>query len=153
MKKRERLEIIKRILDENVVKSQKHLIELLSKEGLDVKQSVISRDLKSLNCAKISDKFGNTKYQEVTQLTSKNNKFYELTSEIILSVARVEFMNVVKTLPANGNLLAALIDEQQFPDVLATLAGHDTVYITSPDVESAIRVNEMIVKNSMYNVE
>lgn len=146
MKKKERLQIIKEVLDNETIASQKELIDVLANRGVEVKQSAISRDLKALNYTKVTNQYGQISYQAVAQsATHSPNKFHELAGEIMLSVTRVQFINIVKTLPANGNLLAALIDEQQLPDVLATLAGHDTIYITSPDEIAAQRVHDMLI--------
>lgn len=146
MKKKERLQIIKQVLDDEIVTSQKDLMTKLMRSGVDVQQSAISRDLKTLNYAKVTDQFGNTRYQPISQMVKHDvSKFHELAAEIMLSVTCVQFMNIVKTVPANGNLLAALIDEQQFADVIATLAGHDAIYITSPNESAAKRVNELLL--------
>lgn len=146
MKKKERLQIIKHVLDNESVTSQKDLIKKLTDNGVDVQQSAISRDLKTLNYAKVTDQFGNTRYQSIAKMAKHDtSKFHELAAEIILSVTCVQFMNIIKTVPANGNLLAALIDEQQFPDVIATLAGHDAIYVTSPDENAAKRVYESLM--------
>jgi transcriptional regulator of arginine metabolism len=51
-------------------------------------------------------------------------------------------MNVIKTLPSNGNLLAAIIDDIKFSQVVGTLAGHDTIVVISPDEDSAIWFNQ-----------
>ena len=58
-------------------------------------------------------------------------------AETAVSVTRVEFMTVVKTTQGNGNRLAALIDAANLAEVLATLAGHNTIYVTSPSAEAA----------------
>lgn len=147
MNKKQRLEIIKEVLEQEQIGSQKGLMVALEKRGVEVKQSAISRDLKTLNYAKVADQHGFVSYQTMTNNASnKVNQLQELMGEVMLNVTRVQFMNIVKTLPANGNLLAALIDEQELPDVLATLAGHDTIYITSPTEDAAVRLHEVLVK-------
>lgn len=145
MKKKERLQIIKEVLEQEAVANQKELINLLAMRGVEVKQSAISRDLKTLNYVKVANPRGGTRYQLIApNVSHKPDKFNEIVSEIMLSVTQIQFMNIVKTLPANGNLLAVLIEEQQLPDVVATLAGHDTIYITSLTEDAASRVNQTL---------
>ncbi|MCM0598773.1 arginine repressor [Periweissella fabalis] len=153
MKKQQRLEVIKEVLEHEHIASQKGLMTALKQRGIEVKQSAISRDLKTLNYIKTADQHGNMHYQIVNSVNSKANQLQELMSEVMISVTRVQFMNVVRTLPANGNLLAALIDEQQLPDVLATLAGHDTIYITSPDEAAAVRLNAELIAVINNNIK
>ena len=56
-------------------------------------------------------------------------------------------LNVIKTLPSNGNLLAALIDDLGYPEVVGTLAGHDTIVIISPSEELAAELNERFAQH------
>ena len=57
--------------------------------------------------------------------------------EVGLTITRVQFLNVIKTLPSNGNLLAAIIDDIDFDQVVGTIAGHDTIVVISPDEKQA----------------
>lgn len=151
MNKKQRLKIIKEVLEQENIASQKGLIAALHQRGIEVKQSAISRDLKTLNYVKATDQHGNLRYQVVNNLVNnKANQLHELISEVMISITRVQFMNVIKTLPANGNLLAALIDDQHLPDVLATLAGHDTIYVTSPDEAAAERLYALLAGEINY---
>ena len=50
-----RLEAIRRIIAENAVDSQEHLTELLRREGFEVTQATLSRDLKRLGIGKAPD--------------------------------------------------------------------------------------------------
>ncbi|MFJ6962362.1 MAG: ArgR family transcriptional regulator, partial [Lactiplantibacillus plantarum] len=42
----------------------------------------------------------------------------------------------------NGNLLAAIIDDLNLPEVSGTLAGHDTIFVVSPNTTVAKQLYE-----------
>ena len=46
-------------------------------------------------------------------------------------------MTIIKTTDSSGNAVAGIIDDANLPEVIATLAGFDTIYVTSPDEASA----------------
>lgn len=53
MKKRERLELIKKIVLENEIETQKELVKLLENEGLQATQATISRDINEVGIIKV----------------------------------------------------------------------------------------------------
>jgi transcriptional regulator of arginine metabolism len=46
----------------------------------------------------------------------------------------------VKTTQGNGNRLAAMIDDADIPEVVGTLAGHNTIYVTTTSASVAIDI-------------
>ncbi|QBO36926.1 ArgR family transcriptional regulator [Periweissella cryptocerci] len=147
MIKKERLTVIAEILEKEPVASQQELVAALAKRGIDVQQSSISRDLAALNYVKVTGANGVTHYQKILASDSRDrDHLHEMVSEVMISITRIQFMNVIKTLPANGNLLAAVIDDLAMPEVVGTLAGHDTIYVTSPDEETATRLYDELLE-------
>ena len=56
MKERQsRLKAIKNLIKNNIIESQDDLLALLQKEGFDVTQATLSRDLKLLKVGKVPD--------------------------------------------------------------------------------------------------
>ena len=53
-------------------------------------------------------------------------------------------MNVLHTPSRNANALGVIIDNLTLPDVLATLAGYDTLVIISPNKEQAHHFNQIV---------
>ena len=51
--KQERLSIIKRIINEELIGSQEELIKLLAAQGIKATQSTLSRDFKEINISKM----------------------------------------------------------------------------------------------------
>ena len=59
-KKANRLDAIKMIISSKDVSSQEELLQALSKEGFELTQATLSRDLKQLKVAKAANMKGNT---------------------------------------------------------------------------------------------
>lgn len=148
MKKTERQMILEQIINQHIVSTQDELLNLLKKEGVDATQATISRDIRDLQIVKARDESGNLRYM-VFQGDSENNdeRLEDTISNVVLSVTQVQFLNVVKTLPSNGNVLAAVIDDLPLKDVVGTVAGHDTVVIISQDNAAADRMYQRIQDN------
>lgn len=58
----ERHQKILKIISENIVETQEELALLLRKEGFDVTQATVSRDIKKLKLLKIPSAGGGSKY-------------------------------------------------------------------------------------------
>ena len=121
------------IIDQNIVTSQEELMNLLKQEGIDATQATISRDIRDLNIVKIRDSRGHLRYQVFNAAEhSPNVKFRRTFRSVVLDVTQI-----IKTLPHNGDLLAEMIDQQNLPEVAATIAGHDTILVFSTDENNA----------------
>lgn len=139
MKKSDRQKVIANIIASSVVQTQEQLLQELEKAGIQATQATISRDIREMRIVKAKDAVGISRYTILNNIDEEKltDRLNNMVKEVGLSVTRVMFMNVIKTLPSNGNLLAALIDDANFPQVVGTVAGHDTIVVISPDVEAA----------------
>lgn len=139
MKKADRQKVIADIIASSVVQTQEQLLQELEKAGIQATQATVSRDIREMRIVKSKDAAGISRYTILKNIDEEKltDRLNNMVKEVGLSVTRVMFMNVIKTLPSNGNLLAALIDDANFPQVVGTVAGHDTIVVISPDVEAA----------------
>jgi transcriptional regulator of arginine metabolism len=143
LKKAERQNAIAKIIGTKVVQTQDQLLGELQKLGVVATQATVSRDIREMRVVKSKDSSGASRYTILQQGNiSLTERLNSTVREVGLSITRVMFMNVIKTLPSNGNLLAALIDDANFPQVAGTVAGHDTIVVISPNEEGAIWFNE-----------
>jgi transcriptional regulator of arginine metabolism len=54
-----------------------------------------------------------------------------------LEVRAARNLIVLKTSPGNANTVAAALDREDWPEVVGTIAGDDTVLVVTPDEETA----------------
>ena len=133
MKKRvERQLAIRKIIQNGKVHSQEELLLQLKKNGFDLTQATLSRDLKVLQVAKVPHP---TKgYVYVIQGAEKLEKTGERNRVNFLAdgFKDVQFsgnLAVVKTLPGYANSIAAVIDRAEPWEIIGTVAGDDTILI------------------------
>lgn len=107
------------------IEDQAALIALLKERyGIDTNQAAISRDLRNLGIYKRAR--GQALVYEVPDV----DVITEILHYAIQSVQHNEAMIVIKTVPGTAALVADFIDSQNNVDILGTIAGENTVFIT-----------------------
>ena len=124
-----RQEAIRRIICSHAVSTQEELGQLLAREGFDVTQATLSRDLAQLGAMRVSLPRGGTVYGlEDAPPPSGEARLLEL-GEMILSVEDNEMLVVIRTRPGSAPPVAAAIDQARFPESLGSIAGDDTIFV------------------------
>lgn len=133
--KNSRLDAIRLILSTQEIGSQEELLSELSKEGFTLTQATLSRDLHQLQVVKTVGLQG--KYRYV--LTRPHQYRHEGAEgemrplsppQEINGYVSINFsgnMAVIHTKPGYASILAYHIDGYNFPEILGTIAGDDTV--------------------------
>lgn len=137
MRKKDRQLLIKRLIFDHNISTQEELLSYLKGEGVDATQATISRDIKELNLVKTPMNGGKTKYSLYQSNQTSKNKLEKTIEERVISTTQVDFVVILKTLKGNANVVSALIDDVSFSEIVATLAGHDTVVLFSETTEDA----------------
>ena len=123
-----RQEAIRRIIRTHAVSTQDELGQLLAREGIDVTQATLSRDLAQLGAMRVSLPQGGTVYGlEEAPPPAGEDRLREL-SEMVLSVEDNEMLVVVRTRPGSAPVVASAIDQARLPESLVTFAGDDTIF-------------------------
>ena len=122
------LEIIKH----RRVPSQEALREILLAQGTDVTQATLSRDIRELRLVKIPDAQGASHYALPEEWES-TAPLESLLPTLFLSAEGTGNLLVVKTMKGGAQTVAAGIDWEEWPEVLGTLAGDDTILIIIRD--------------------
>ena len=60
-----------------------------------------------------------------------------LAAEFLLDVRLAQHLIVLKTSPGHANLVAVALDDEEWPEVVGTLAGDDTILVITPDNATA----------------
>lgn len=135
--KKNRQEAIIKLVNENVVATQDDLIFLLNKAGFNVTQATISRDIKELGLAKTVDNSGVQRYiVHLNKSVSESNHDYIFSSSII-SVSYAVNDIVIRCYPGMANAACAILDNMDFPEILGTLAGDDTIIVIAKSEHDA----------------
>ncbi|QLG77528.1 arginine repressor [Leuconostoc gasicomitatum] len=141
--KQQRQEFILDIIQNQPITSQEELLSELLKHRVETTQTTVSRDIRALGIVRIKDINNDLRYQqlqdqgETPDLVVTENAIDAAIIEYAVFVKRVQFMTIIRTTDSSGNAVAGIIDDANLPQVIATLAGFDTIYVTSPDEVSA----------------
>lgn len=130
--KTNRLSVIRNLISQHQLGSQEELLDLLEKEGFELTQATLSRDLKLMKVIKAPNEKGQYVYT-LTQLVNYDSNAAEKISERSQSGFRsIEFsgaLAVVKTKPGHANAIAYEIDSNASHIILGTIAGDDTILL------------------------
>jgi transcriptional regulator of arginine metabolism len=147
MKKQKRQFLLKEIITRNEISNQEELVTELKKSGESVNQATLSRDLREMGISRINSPNG-PRYG--FSADGEEKRIRTLISYEVQNIASNESMIVVHTLPGRAQGVAEMLDSIKIPEVLATLAGDNTIFIAPKSInnikgiESALR--EFITK-------
>lgn len=147
MRKSERHQLIKSIIQQQTIRTQEELLTELKKSDVSATQATISRDIRDLKIVKSPDNSGQVKFELFQETTNQEDKadhqeLFHLIKDAVLKVDTAQFLTIINTLPNNAQLLSASLDDYPLPEKVATIAGFDTVVIISKSVEEAQVVAE-----------
>jgi len=139
MKRKERLILIRKIIEDDRVKRQSELVDYLSKKGINVTQATISRDLNSLGLTKLRDERGISKYSkpEFENILARMERLRNRMNDSYVSGESVGNLIVLRTTPGNAQSVAAAIDAVGFDGIVGTIAGDDTILTIVRNKENA----------------
>lgn len=129
------------------IETQEELAEALKKEGFDVTQATVSRDIKNLKLIKMQASSGKSKYF-VSTVEEKNiiNRLSNILVNTVISVENVDKMVVIKTITGSAPIAAEAIDNLESADIAGTVAGDNTIFILVRSIESAENLVDKIRK-------
>ena len=142
--KKNRLEKVIEIITEHEIETQDELIEYLRREGFDVTQATVSRDIRELKLVKIMTGRGSYRYV-MPQEDATSQTALHISSALAETIVRVEFTGnlvVLHTLSGMANALATEVDRLHHPSLLGCVAGDDTILTDPPACQGVEAVNQ-----------
>ena len=123
--KSERHELILQLISREVISTQEDLKSALAKEGMNVTQATLSRDIQQLNLVKQRDENGDFRYTLPAAAAEEKSLF----EEAVLSVDYAMNTIVLKCRAGMAQGTCAAIDSVNHQGVVGTIAGDDTIFI------------------------
>ncbi|MBQ8046679.1 MAG: arginine repressor [Prevotella sp.] len=147
--KNDRLEAIKMLASSKEIGSQEEMLQLLRKEGINVTQATLSRDMKQLKMAKAASMNGKYVYVLPNETMYKRVHKPMTALEMIqtpgfLSIHFSGNMVVVRTRPGYASSIAYNIDNSNTPEILGTIAGDDTIFMVVREGTTYEQVKESL---------
>lgn len=127
------------------VETQEDLAAELRGRGFQVTQATVSRDIKELRLVKALSPDGTYRYATADKTESGlNERLIRMFSETVLSMSSAYNQIIIKTIPASANIAAETIDSLQWPEILGTIAGDNTILMIVRSVEDVKPVLERL---------
>lgn len=140
----ERRRALLRILRRGGAATQNELVEALRSEGFDVTQATVSRDLHELRAVKVrdGDEVAYRFPEDVPRLRGRHEDVATELAEFAVDVNQAGSLVVVLTLPGHASAVARSIDLARIPAARGTIAGDDTIFVATPDADTAHELAE-----------
>ncbi|MDD6213509.1 MAG: arginine repressor [Clostridiales bacterium] len=137
--KNTRREVIRRLIANEHISTQVELSRRLEEEGFQVTQATVSRDIRELRLVKISDGNGSYHYElgKPVEKYHASSKFYSMFQSSVTGVDFAQNLVVIHTYTGMAQAVCATMDRVEWPGVLGTIAGDDTVLVITKTEETA----------------
>jgi transcriptional regulator of arginine metabolism len=144
-RKHERQAAILELVASHVVGSQEELRQLLLERGMDVTQATLSRDLRDLHLARVPEA-GGARYVLAESLATDEDKplLANLLPQLFSRVDGVGELIVLHTVASGAQPIAEAIDQEEFAEVLGTIAGDDTILIVTRSPSARLALTERL---------
>jgi len=138
--KRDRQALILEIVQARPVSSQEELRRVLAGQGWEVTQATLSRDLRDLGLARVTTEEG-VRYVVPDGLVDDSRPALGATlAQFLDSVDGVGELIVLRTLPGGAQPVAEAIDAAEWPEVLGTIGGENTILVVCRSGEARVGV-------------
>lgn len=136
-KKQVRQAAILELVTAHEVGSQEELRRLLVECAVDVTQATLSRDIRDLGLARVSAENG-VRYVVPESLAGDDDNplLGNLLPQLFSRIDGVGEMIVLHTVRSGAQPIAEAIDQEEFEEVLGTIAGDDTILIVTRSAEA-----------------
>ena len=148
--KLKRHEKIIELIEQYDIETQDELAELLRKEGFDVTQATVSRDIRKLALSKVPGQNGRQKYALLNhQDHQMAEKYVGILREAFVSMDQAQNILVIKTVSGMAMAVATALDNIGWKEIVGCIAGDDTIMCairTMEDTQTVMAELEKIVR-------
>jgi transcriptional regulator of arginine metabolism len=138
--KRQRQQLLVRLLRERSVANQQEIVEALTAAGCAVTQATVSRDLQEMGLQKSRDRTGGVTYQLAATAEERRDPktaCSRMLRDFGRGVEVAQNLLVVRCDPGAAPGMGRVIDELEHDLVLGCVAGDDTVLVVGKDQQAA----------------
>lgn len=132
------------LISKKDIETQEELVDELKKQGMDVTQATVSRDIKELKLIKVMTEGGKYKYSAITHSESEvSEKLVYIFAQTVLYIDYVGNIITLKTISGSASAAAEAIDSLAWDGIVGTLAGDNTIFVLARTPE---RAQELVIK-------
>ena len=128
------------------IETQEELCDMLNKEGYEVTQATVSRDIRALKLTKVVTPEGRQCYRFIADTQDLTQKQLNILRDGFISCDMAQNLLVVKTAVGLAMAVAASIDALNIREIMGCIAGDDTILVITRTSEDCLRVMKKLRK-------
>ena len=130
---------ILKLIRSSQISTQEELQQGLKKLGLSTTQVTLSRDIRELRLVKTQEGYAEMQSEGI------GPQFHILAAEFLVDVRAAQNLVVLRTAPGHANSVAVAVDNEEWPEIVGTIAGDDTILAVAPDTATAARIGKKLM--------
>lgn len=144
--KLERHSKIVELIGKYQIGTQEELAEYLNREGYNVTQATVSRDIRELRLSKVPGENGKQRYVVLQNQENFNDKYIRILKDGFLNMDMAQNILVIKTVSGMAMAVAAALDELHLHEIVGCVAGDNTIMCAVRSVDDTIIVMDKLKK-------
>lgn len=129
---------IVRLIRTHRIHTQEQLAQELAGLGIATTQVTLSRDIRELGLVKMPEG-----YRQVEAPVGPGVE--AMAADFLWDAVAAQNLLVLKTAPGHANSLAISLDQEDWPEVVGTIAGDDTILVVCPDAATAVQLQQRLL--------
>jgi transcriptional regulator of arginine metabolism len=134
------------IVRKQAARSQEELAAILERDGIEATQATLSRDIRELGLVK-----GRNGYQisDEPHPAASDDLLRRAFKQYVIQTGVSGNILMIRTSPGNAHSIGVVLDAAQWPEVMGTIAGDDTIFVL---LRSARLSNKVLKKIREFSV-
>ena len=146
MKTRRQSKILE-LIQKNDIETQEELSAYLVKEGYQVTQATVSRDIREMKLTKVALSNGRQKYVALNDAREDmSEKYVRVFRDGFVSMDMAQNILVIKTVSGMASAVCAAIDAMQIHEIVGSIAGDDTIMCAIRTVDDTVSIMKKLRK-------
>jgi transcriptional regulator of arginine metabolism len=130
---------ILRLIRTHKITTQEQLARELASGGVNATQVTLSRDIRELGLVKTPDGY------RQAEAGAYGPSIETIAAEFLWEAIAAQNLVVLKTSPGHASSVAIALDQEDWSEVVGTIAGDDTVLVISPDRGTASSLQKRLM--------
>jgi transcriptional regulator of arginine metabolism len=135
------------LVNQHHIETQEELADMLNREGFNVTQATVSRDIRELKLTKTPVDGGRQKYTVMhKEETGLSEKYVRILRDGFERMDMAQNILVIKSVSGMAMAVAAALDAMNWSEIVGTIAGDDTIMCAIRSVDDTILVMDRLKK-------
>lgn len=136
------------LIEQYEIETQEELLGFLQRDGYQVTQATVSRDIRQLKLTKVALNNGKQRYTSVPEAKEPmSEKYVRVLKDGYVSMDMAQNILVIKTVSGMASAVCASIDAMQIDGIVGSIAGDDTIMCAIRTVEETL-----LIKNRLHKI-